>query len=77
MFDDACNSKRLDLRVREDNPSRDVRGPDRGITRAKAYLFPTELLQVVSCDLVDLPMRRAIALAVYTYARASELRALT
>lgn len=43
MFDDARRSKDLSLRVREDNPAREVRGPDRGHDKASAFLFPTEL----------------------------------
>jgi integrase len=76
MFSDACRSKRLDLRVREDNPAKDVRGPDRGADKAKAYLYPEELVAVLSCSSVPLRWRRLFALMVYTYARPGELAAL-
>lgn len=76
MFSDACRSKRIDLRVREDNPSKDVRGPDRGVEKAKSYLYPEELLAVLRCAAVPLRWRRLFALSVYTYTRPSELAAL-
>lgn len=76
MFSDACRSKRVALRVREDNPARDVRGPDRGVDKAKAYLYPDELVAVVSCSSVPLRWRRLFALMVYAYTRPGELAAL-
>jgi hypothetical protein len=38
------------MRVREDNPSRDVKPPERGANRAKTFLYSSEFLQLVSCD---------------------------
>jgi integrase len=76
MFDDAMNAKQRALRVREDNPCRDVRAPDRGDRKAKQYLYPDEFLRFVSCERVPLDWRRAVALAVYTYARDGELRVM-
>ncbi|HSY21553.1 MAG TPA: hypothetical protein VK841_05540 [Polyangiaceae bacterium] len=38
MFKDACSAKRLDLRVREDDPSKDVQAPERGMKKEKQYL---------------------------------------
>ena len=73
---DACSSKAEALRVREDNPAAGVAGPDRGTRKGKPYLYPSEVLAFVSCDDVPMPWRRAVAVAVYTYVRASELRAL-
>src|SRR5258708_18150990 len=52
MFGDAHRSKDLALRVRRDNPARDVRGPDRGHTRASSFLFPRELDQLLRCERV-------------------------
>jgi integrase len=77
MADDACNSKLATIRCRIDNPSTDVRGPERGEKIAKQYLFPSEFLQLMQCDKVPVKWRRVVAIAVYTYARAGELRALT
>ena len=76
MFSDASSSKRIDLRVRADNPARDVRGPDRGAEKAKSYLYPEELVALVSCETVPLRWRRLFALMVYMYTRPAELAAL-
>ena len=75
-FDDACNGKVRALRVRSDNPAKDVRGPDRGGHRQKTALFPDELLRLLRCASVDIDLRRAVAIGVYLGARLGELRAL-
>ncbi len=77
MADDACNSKLDTLRCRDENPALKVRGPDRGAKTVRQYLYPSELLQLVSCSLVPVAFRRAAVIAIYTYTRAGELRALT
>ena len=77
MFRDAVSSKRRDLRCRADNPTTDVRGPERGDDRAKTYLYPSEFLSLVECAAVDLSFRVLYAVAAYTYARAGEIEALT
>jgi integrase len=74
---DACRSKVDALRVRDDNPALGVAGPDRGVRKAKQYLYPSEFLQFVSCDEVPLVWRQNVASAVYLFPRASELRALS
>jgi integrase len=76
MCRDAMSSKQKALRVRDDNPCRDVKPPETGEAKAKQYLYPSEFLAFVSCERVPLRWRRAVALAVYTYAREGELRAL-
>ncbi len=76
MLADAVRSKRDEIRCRDTNPIRDVEGPNRGADRAHPYLYPSELLDFVEHPDVPLMWRRAVALAVYTYARAAELRAL-
>lgn len=76
MCGDAFRSKLEVLRVRADNPAKDVEGPDRGDDRSKQFLYPSEFVQLVSCAEVPLRWRRAIALAVYLFPRAGELRAL-
>lgn len=76
MCAEMVSSKRRELRVRDDNPCRDVRPPERGGTKAKQYLYPSEFLQLVSCEKVPLRWRRAVAIAVYTYTRDAELRVL-
>jgi integrase len=78
MFDDACRSKTRALRCRADNPTREVRGPDRGVDRSKTYLFPSEFQKLMAAapDKVPLRFKELYATAVYSYCRAGELEAL-
>jgi len=76
MMADACGAKQRDLRVREDNPALGVHGPDRGVRKAKQYLYPSEVLALVSCADVPLEWRRAFAVTTYMYLRAGEANAL-
>jgi len=76
MCSDAVRSKVNELRCREDNPAKDVAGPDTGVRVAKQYLFPSELTRFVECDGVPLRWRQLVVLAVYTYMRLGELRVL-
>lgn len=76
MFADACRSKVLDLRVREDNPAREIEGPDRGVERSGPYLFPSEFEALILCDRVPARWRRIFTLATYLYVRRGELEAL-
>lgn len=76
-FKDAAKSKNRSLRVRVENPTSDIEGPDRGDPKAKAYVFPTEFMEIVERADVSSAWRRAIALNVYLYCRPGELRALT
>ena len=76
MFRDACGAKQIELCVRDDNPAVGVTGPDTGARKAKAYLWPSEFLALVSSPSVPVRWRRLVALAVCTYARAGELAAL-
>lgn len=76
MFADACRSKVLAIRVREDNPARDVEGPDRGVERSGPYTFPSEFLKVMRCPRVPVRWKRLIMLAIYLYVRCGELEAL-
>jgi hypothetical protein len=59
MFEDASQSKRPGLRVRADNPTEKVQPPDRGAKRAKAYLYPDELLKLLNDESISLDRRRA------------------
>jgi len=77
MFDDAVSSKTRALRVRIDNPCLGVRGPDRGGSKVKNYLFPSEVLAVLSAKDIPLNDRRLVALATYLLVRAGELEALS
>jgi integrase len=75
-FNQACRSKRKDLRVRQDNPVLNVPGPDGGQRRRQPILYPDEVATLLACERVDLRWREVYALAVYTGARAGELSAL-
>jgi integrase len=76
MCDDMVRSKTATLRIRSDNIAKVVRGPDEGIVRSKAYLYPSEFLALMCCTRVPIRWRRLIAVNVYTYTRAGELEAL-
>jgi len=76
MCGDMVNAKKREFRTRDNNPCRDVKPPERGTRKAKQYLYPSEFLQLVSCPAVPLRLRRAVAIAVYTFVRDGELRAL-
>lgn len=76
MCADAFASKNAELRCREDNPAAGVRGPDRGPKKAKAFMYPSEVEVLLACETVPLMWRRIVAVAVYSYLRAGELRVL-
>lgn len=76
MFDEMNRGKVLSLRVRDDNPCKDVRGPDRGVTTEQVHLYPVEFLRLAACTAVPLQRRRAYAIAIYCYLRPAELEAL-
>ena len=76
MCADATESKVKALRVRDDNPAIGVRGPDRGDSRLREFLYPSEYLTLVECAEVPLEWRRLVTIAIYTYLRAGELRVL-
>ena len=76
MFADACRSKVLLLRCREDNPARDVEGPDRGAERSGPYLFPSEFEALMACERAPVRWKRIFMLTTYLYVRGGELEAL-
>jgi integrase len=76
LFSDACNSKTATLRVRSDNPTAGVPGPDRGERKAKQWLYPSEVRALLECPEVPRRWRRLYALAIYLYLRPGELAAL-
>jgi integrase len=77
LFDDAGACKRRELRVRSDNPAKDVRGPDTGARKSKVYLYPAEFAKLMACDAVPVEWRRTFAVATYLFLRAGEAHALT
>jgi len=76
MCADMVSAKKREFRTRKDNPCADVKPPERGDKKAKQYLYPSEFLQFVTCGRVPLRLRRATAIAVYTFVRDGELREL-
>lgn len=75
-FDDAHRGKILELRARDDNPTKDVRGPDRGVETEKVHLYPSEFLTLVNSEAVPLFRRRYYAIGIYNYLRPAELESL-
>ena len=75
-FRDARNAKNRALRVRLDNPTQDVRGPEPGVQRSKPWLYPCEFAALMACESIPLRWRRLFAVATYLYLRASEVAAL-
>jgi integrase len=75
MCSDMVNAKKRELRVRNENPCRDVEAPERGARKSKQYLYPSEVLKFLACEDVPLDLRRAVAISVYLFVR-DELRAL-
>lgn len=76
MCADAVSSKLDALRVRKEDPTTNVEGPDRGESRSKTFLYPSEFLRFVSCVDVPLRWRLAVTLAIYLFPRHGELRVL-
>ncbi len=77
-FDDACSSKTLALRVLEGrpNPCDNVRGPDKGVRKSKAYLYPAEFSHLMACEKVPASARVLYIVTTYLYLRAAEARGL-
>ncbi len=73
---ESCGSKIEALRIRDDNPTADVQGPEKVAKKARQWLYPEELEQLLACDMVPVRWRRMYALAVYLCLRAGELGAL-
>lgn len=76
MASEAASSKLDALCCRTDNPADGVRGPSRGEGIALQYLYPNEVARFLGCEAVPLRWRRVVAVAVYTFTRVGELRAL-
>jgi integrase len=64
------------LRVRLDNPCQGIAPPDIDDAKELQWLYPDEVLRLLSCALVPLEARRLYALATYLFVRAGELKAL-
>jgi len=75
-FHDAQTAKDRSLPVREDDPTVGLAAPDRGMVKAKQYLYPSEYLKLMACPEVPLVWKRVVTLSIYLYLRAAELEAL-
>ena len=74
MCGDMVTAKKRELRMRDDNPCRDVKPPERGIRKAKQYLYPSRVpdVRVVQGRAAALASRgRARDLHVHARRRAS------
>lgn len=73
-FKYACQAKRATaLRVRDDNPCTNVLPPTNGDSRRKTWIYPSEFLQLVTCEAVPREWRELYAVACYLYLRPGEL----
>lgn len=78
MFRDASSKGEIRaFRVRKDNPVNDLPNTTAPTRKAKQFLYPSELLAVVSLPAIKIHWRRAYAISTYAYVRAGELEALT
>ncbi len=71
---DAVSSKQESLRCRDDNPAATVKGPDRGTTKEKEFLYPREFSKLMACPDVPLRLRRLVAFATFTGLRRAEIQ---
>jgi integrase len=65
------------LRIRNDNPVANVAGTSAPTRKAKQFLYPSELLRLVSEPTIPMHWRRGYAISVYAFLRSGELEALT
>jgi hypothetical protein len=70
---EMCSSKRKDLQAITADPSTGVRAPETGGATSKVYPYPSEFLQIVTCEDVPLEWREIHTIAAYTYLRPGEL----
>jgi integrase len=75
-FKEARASRDRRLRVRADDPSAGIKPPLRTDERKKTFFYPVEALELLGCAGVPREWREVYAVALYTYARPNELRAL-
>ncbi len=74
-FKDACRCKDPSLKILKANPFINVAPPEKGQSKQKQYLYPNELLKLLTCETIPLERRRLYAFAVYAYMRAGEIAA--
>ena len=73
---ESFSSKRAEFRLRKDDPTVGVQGPDKGSKKDKQWLFPEELAQLLRCPMVPRRWRRLYAVTTYLALRAGEAAAL-
>jgi integrase len=76
-FKEMQDSKDRALIAPTQSPTSNVRPPDRGASRRKPFIYPSEAQALFACEEVPLEWRRLHAVALLTYARPGELRVLT
>jgi len=76
MANDAAESKSNKIRCRADDPAQGVKGPDKGDEIGKQFLYPAEFLKFVEHPDVPKLWKRLVTVAIYSYLRDGELRAL-
>jgi integrase len=76
MANDAAESKSNKIRCRPDDPAQGVKGPDKGDDIGKQFLYPAEFLKFVQHPDVPTLWKRLVTVAIYSYLRDGELRAL-
>ncbi|MGO9836228.1 MAG: tyrosine-type recombinase/integrase, partial [Polyangiaceae bacterium] len=76
MCADLANARRRELRVRDTDPAAGIKPTLRGNSKSKQYLYPSEFLRFMACDIVPRDWRVAVALALFTYGRDGEVAEL-
>lgn len=76
-FKEAVSSKIDDLRILAENPALGVQPPIRTKLREQEALFPSEVVQLLSCEAIPLERRQLYAVAIYTAMRRGELERMT
>jgi integrase len=76
-FREALSSKLDDLRVLSADITRAVQPPLKTDQREQEALFPSEVVQLLSCEAIPLSRRQCYAVGIYTGLRRSELERLT
>ncbi len=76
-FKETVSSRDRSMRVRTDDPTHGHKPPLETDERQKTFIYPNEAAKLLACENVPLEWREVFALALYTYLRPGELRALT
>jgi integrase len=64
------------LKVRDDDPTLGIGGPEHGPSRKRQWLYPNEFAALMACDAVPVDRRRLYSFAAYTGVRPGELAEL-